>query len=52
MTNSQIREAIAESGKMRISEVVSYFKSKYPGADIKTVKIEAKDMISEAKKYM
>jgi hypothetical protein len=52
MTNSEIRKAIAESGKMRVTEVVNYFKSRYPGADIKTVKSEAKDMISEAKKYM
>jgi len=52
MTNSEIREAIAESGKMRVPEVLSYFKLRYPEADIKTVKYEAKNMINEARKYM
>jgi hypothetical protein len=52
MTNSEIREAIAESGKMKVSEVVSYFKSRYPNANLKTVKSEAKEMIDEAKKYL
>jgi hypothetical protein len=47
----EIREAIAESGKLKVSDVLTYFKSKYPNADIKTVKSEAKEMISEAKKF-
>ena len=52
MTVYQIRERIAESGKMRIKDVVDYFKHRAPEADIKIVKAEAKEMIKEAKKYM
>ena len=51
MTNQKIREAIAESGKMSIGDVVNYFKSRYPSADMATVKQEAKEMISEARKF-
>jgi hypothetical protein len=47
----QIREAIAESGKMTVTEVMAYFKTRYPSADMKVVKSEAKDLISEMKKY-
>jgi hypothetical protein len=52
MTVQKIRETIAESGKMKVSDVVNYFKRFAPEADIKIVKAEAKEMIREAKKYM
>ena len=52
MTVQKIRETIAESGKMKVSDVVNYFKHRAPEADIKIVKAEAKEMIKEAKKYM
>ena len=47
MTINQIREMIAESGKMKVSEVVSYFKARAPHADIKSVqqKVMHKDDI-------
>ena len=45
------REMIAESGKMKVSEVVSYFKARAPHADIKSVKEQAKEMIAEAKAW-
>jgi len=47
----KIRETIAESGKMTIKDVVSYFKNRYPDADLAIVKAEAKEMIAEMKKY-
>lgn len=52
MTVYQIREKIAESGKMRVKEIVDMFKARYPEADIATVRAEAKEMIKEAKRYM
>ena len=51
LTRSKIREIIAESGKMKIADVVAYFKSRYPKADMKTVREEAKEIIDEAKKF-
>jgi hypothetical protein len=52
-TESQIRERIAESGKMTIGDVVNYFKSRFHELqyDIKLVKSNAKEMINEAKKF-
>jgi hypothetical protein len=52
MSVYEIREMIAESGKMRIKDVVDYFKHRAPEADMKIVKAQAKEMIAEAKKYM
>jgi hypothetical protein len=52
MTNSEIRAEIVElinAGKMKVSEVVSYFKKYQPTADINEVKEEAKELIAEAK---
>jgi len=51
MTRSKIREAIAESSKMKVADVVAYFKSRYPKADMKIVREEAKEMIDEAKRF-
>ena len=51
LTRSKIREIIAESGKMKIADVVAYFKSRYPKADMKIVREEAKEIIEEAKKF-
>jgi hypothetical protein len=51
MTINQIREMIAESGKMKVSEAVSYVKARAPHADIKSVKEQAKEMIAEAKAW-
>lgn len=52
MTAQKIRETIAESGKMKVSDVVDYFKRFAPDADLKIVKEEAKEMIKEAKRHM
>jgi hypothetical protein len=49
MTTDQIRQAIAESGKSRISDVVNYFKMKYPAANLKQVREEAKDLLKHLK---
>jgi hypothetical protein len=43
----KIREIIAESGKCKVSEIVSYFKSKYPSADIRLVRETAKELVKE-----
>jgi hypothetical protein len=51
MTINQIREMVAESGKMKVSDVVNYFKARAPQADIKLVKQQAKEMIAEAKSF-
>lgn len=51
MTNQQIRSIIAESGKMTLKDVTSYFTRRYPSADMATVKQEAKEMLSEARQY-
>lgn len=53
LTVWKIREIIAESGKMKINDVVNYFKARYEGQyDPKIVRSEAKEMIQEAKRYM
>jgi hypothetical protein len=52
MNTSQIREIIAESGKLKVNEVLDYFKRLYPTADPIIVKEQAKEMIKEAKKYL
>jgi hypothetical protein len=52
MSEQQIKERIAESGKMTIKDVVSYFK-KYEGQfDPTQLKSIAKEMIAEAKKQI
>jgi hypothetical protein len=48
----EIRQMIAESGKMRVAEAVAYVMHRLPGADKKMVTAEAKEMIAEAKRYM
>ena len=48
MSQSQIREVIAISGKCKVAEVVSYFKIKYPGVDLKQVRAEAKDLLKKS----
>jgi hypothetical protein len=48
----EIRKMIAESGKMRINDVVAYVIQRMPDADKKMVRTEAKEMIAEAKRYM
>jgi len=47
----QIREMIAESGKMKVAEAVAYVMRNLPDADKKAVAKEAKEMISEARKF-
>ncbi len=47
-----IRQTIAESGKMRVADVVSYVMAKMPNANKKEVTAQAKELIAEAKKYM
>jgi hypothetical protein len=48
----QIREIIAESGRLKVKEVLEYFESLHPQADPKIVEEQAKEMIKEAKKYI
>ena len=47
---SKIREMIAESGKMKVSEAVAYVMRRIPEADKKVVTKEAKEIIAEARK--
>jgi hypothetical protein len=52
MTNSEIRAEVVEminAGKMKVSEIVKYFKTYKPTANIDEVKEEAKELIAEAK---
>lgn len=48
----KVRELIAESGKLKVSDAVAYVMNILPNANKKEVTQEAKQMISEAKKYM
>ena len=50
----QVRERIAESGKMRINEVMQYLDRRLgrDNYDRKQARIDAKEMIAEAKQYM
>ncbi len=48
----QIREIIAESGRLKVKEVLEYFERLHPQADPKIVEEQAKEMIKEAKKYI
>ena len=52
MDTFKIREMIAESGKLRINEAVAYVMRRMPEADKKVVKTEAKELITEAKKFL
>ena len=47
----KIREMIAESGKLKVTDAVAYVIRRLPEADKKMVTIEAKEMIAEAKKF-
>jgi hypothetical protein len=47
----KIREMIAESGKLKVTDAVAYVMRKLPEADKKMVTSEAKEMIAEAKKF-
>lgn len=47
----KIREMIAESGHMKVTDAVSYVIRRLPEADKKMVTREAKEMIAEAKKF-
>lgn len=51
MTESQIEQRIAESGKMTQKDVLNYFKRWEGEYDPKNVQRLAKEMIQEAKKY-
>ena len=52
MDTFKIREMIAESGKLNINEAVAYVMMRKPEADKKVVRIEAKEIITEAKKFL
>jgi hypothetical protein len=52
MTVQKIRETISESGKMKVPDILDYFKRFAPDADLKIVKEQAKEMIKEAKRFM
>lgn len=44
----KIREAIAESGKTRIGEIMSYLKYRYDGRyDVKMAREQAREMVKE-----
>jgi hypothetical protein len=47
--SDQIRQIIAESGKSKIKDVVSYFKARFPAADLKQVREEARDLLKHLK---
>ena len=49
MTN--VRQMIAESGKMKVADAVAYVMLRLPDADKKVVTKEAKELIAEAKKF-
>ena len=49
MTN--VRQMIAESGKMKVADAVAYVMARVPYADKKAVTREAKELIAEAKKF-
>jgi hypothetical protein len=48
----KIREMIAESGKLKVSDAVDYVMRREPDADKKAVAREAEEMITEAKKFL
>jgi hypothetical protein len=52
MDTFKIREMIAESGKLRITEAVAYVVMRMPEADKRVIRNEAKEMITEAKKFL
>ena len=52
MDTFKIREMIAESGKLRVTDAVTYVVMRMPDADKKMVAREAKEMITEAKKFL
>jgi hypothetical protein len=53
MDRWKIREAIAESGKMSLKDVMNYLNFRYEGKfDVKLAKEDAKEMIKDAKKHM
>ena len=52
MDTFKIREMIAESGKLRINEAVAYVVMRMPHADKRVVRNEAKEIITEAKRFL
>ena len=52
MDTFKIREMIAKSGKLNINEAVAYVVMRMPEADKKVVRTEAKEMITETKKFL
>jgi len=52
MDTFKIREMIAESSKLRINEAVDYVMRRMPEADKRVIRNEAKEMITEAKKFL
>lgn len=49
MNYYKIRETIAESGKFKVNEILSYFKAKYPEVDTRLVRETAKELLKELK---
>ena len=48
-----VREAIAESGKTSIKDIMNYLASRHSGKyNVKEAKEEAKEMVKEMKSYM
>ena len=53
MDEWKVREAMAESGKTRVNDLMKYMKAHYAGKyDIKAAKISAKEIVAEIPKDM
>jgi len=53
MSEMKIREAMAESGKTRVNDLMKYMKAHYAGKyDIKVARENAKELVADMKKYM
>ena len=51
MSADEIKERIAESGKMTLKDVMAYLNGRFEGMfDVKQAKADAKEMIKDAKK--
>jgi len=50
MTETEIRQALAESGKMRVVDMMTYMKHRYNGKyDVKLARTNAKELVADMK---
>lgn len=50
MSESKIRQAMAESGKSTVKQLMDYMKAKYPGQyDINVARANAKELVADMK---